>query len=123
MSSAGATARVWNTVSIPASRASTGLLNTTGVPSTRIVPASGVSAPGVQRRTALVGFDDVALADVLDPPVTVVAQDVAQIGALAAKILFRRIDGDPSDVQTHIVPVSLIPRGSGEIRPAAGQRE
>jgi LacI family transcriptional regulator len=70
---------------------------------------------GVQHRTALVGFDDVALADILDPPVTVVAQDVVQIGALAAKILFRRIDGDTSDVQTHIVPVSLIPRGSGEI--------
>jgi LacI family transcriptional regulator len=72
-------------------------------------------AGGVQHRTALVGFDDVPLADILDPPVTVIAQDVARIGTLAAKILFRRIDGDSSDVQTRIVPVSLIPRGSGEI--------
>ena len=77
-------------------------------------------AGGVQHRTALVGFDDVPLADMLDPPVTVVAQDVVQIGTLAARILFRRIDGDSSDVQTHIVPVSLIPRGSGEIPAAAG---
>jgi LacI family transcriptional regulator len=77
-------------------------------------------AGGVQHRMALVGFDDVALADMLDPPVTVVAQDVVQIGALAAKILFRRIDGDTSDVQTHIVPVTLIPRGSGEIPAPAG---
>ena len=75
-------------------------------------------ASGVQHRTALVGFDDVPLADMLDPPVTVVAQDVARIGTLAARILFRRIDGDSSAVQTHIVPVSLVPRGSGEI-PAA----
>jgi LacI family transcriptional regulator len=72
-------------------------------------------ACGVQHRTALVGFDDVPLADMLDPPVTVVAQDVVKIGALAARILFRRIDGDTSDVQAHVVPVSLVPRGSGEI--------
>jgi LacI family transcriptional regulator len=76
-------------------------------------------ADGVQHRTALVGFDDVTLGDILDPPVTVVAQDVVRIGTLAATILFRRIDGDTSDVQTHIVPVSLIPRGSGEIRAPA----
>jgi len=54
-------------------------------------------AIGVQHRTALVGFDDVPLADMLDPPVTVVAQDVAAIGTLAAQILFRRIDGDVSE--------------------------
>ena len=77
-------------------------------------------AVGVQHRTALVGFDDVPLADILDPPVTVVAQDVVQIGTLAATILFRRIDGDTSAVQTHVVPVSLIPRGSGEIPAPAG---
>lgn len=72
-------------------------------------------ACGAQHRTALVGFDDVPLADMLDPPVTVVAQDVVKIGTLAARILFRRMDGDSSDVQAHVVPVSLIPRGSGEI--------
>lgn len=72
-------------------------------------------ACGAHHRTALVSFDDVPLADMLDPPVTVVAQDVVKVGALAAQILFRRIDGDTSAVQAHIVPVRLIPRGSGEI--------
>ena len=72
-------------------------------------------AYGAQHRTALVSFDDMPLADLLDPPVTVVAQDVAAIGTLAAQILFRRIDGDTSEVQSHIVPTRLIQRGSGEI--------
>jgi LacI family transcriptional regulator len=72
-------------------------------------------ACGAQHRVALAGFDDVPLADLLDPPVTVVAQDVLAIGTLAAQILFRRIDGDISDVQAHIVPTRLIERGSGEI--------
>jgi LacI family transcriptional regulator len=74
-------------------------------------------ARGAQHRTAMVGFDDLALADLLDPPVTVVAQDVVGIGALAAQILFRRIDGDTSEVRSHVVPARLIPRGSGEIPP------
>jgi LacI family transcriptional regulator len=74
-------------------------------------------ASGVQHRMAMVGFDDVPLADMLDPPVTVVAQDVAAIGTLAAQILFRRIDGDASEPRAHIVPTHLIPRGSGEIPP------
>jgi LacI family transcriptional regulator len=72
-------------------------------------------ACGAQRRIAMVGFDDLPLADMLDPPVSVVAQDVLAIGTLAAQILFGRIDGDTAPPQTHIVPTQLIPRGSGEI--------
>ena len=75
-------------------------------------------ACGAQHRTAVVGFDDLPLADMLDPPVTVVAQDAAAIWTLAAQILFRRIDGDTSQPQAHIVPTRLIQRGSGEIPPA-----
>jgi LacI family transcriptional regulator len=77
-------------------------------------------ARGAQHRTAMVGFDDVPLADMLDPPVTVVAQDVAAIGTLAAQILFRRIDGDTSQAQAYIVPTRLIMRGSGEIPGPSG---
>ena len=72
---------------------------------------------GLERRIALLGFDDVALADVLDPAVSVVAQDPQALGRSAADLLFRRLDGDASPSVHHIVPVTLIPRGSGEIRP------
>lgn len=74
-------------------------------------------AARAQHTTALVGFDDLPLADLLDPPVTVVAQDAHAIGTLAARILFTRIDGDTTPPRTHIVPTTLIPRGSGEIPP------
>ena len=72
---------------------------------------------GRQHEVALVGFDDFLLADVLDPPVTVVAQDPQLIGQLAAEQLFRRSDGDTSPFTTQVVPTRLIPRGSGEIPP------
>lgn len=72
---------------------------------------------GLQDSVALVGFDDFPLADMLRPGITVIAQDIEAMGRLAAEILFRRLDGDPSPSKTHIVPGHLIARGSGEIPP------
>jgi len=69
---------------------------------------------------ALVGFDDFPLAQLLDPGVTVLAQQPAQIGRIAAELLFARLAGDRSPADVHIIPSRLIPRGSGEIpAPAA----
>jgi LacI family transcriptional regulator len=72
---------------------------------------------GLERRIALIGFDDVALADVLDPAISVVAQDPQALGRSAADLLFRRLDGDASPSVHDVVPVKLIARGSGEIGP------
>ena len=41
---------------------------------------------GRHRTVALVGFDDFPLADLLDPPVTVVAQDPARMGRTAGYV-------------------------------------
>nr|WP_026851640.1 LacI family DNA-binding transcriptional regulator [Glaciibacter superstes] len=68
-------------------------------------------------RIALVGFDDIALADLLDPAITVVAQNPQRIGALAAERVLAKLDGDTTADQTYVVPTTLIVRGSGEIRP------
>jgi len=73
---------------------------------------------GLQRRVALVGFDDFLLANLLDPPVSVVAQDAAALGRTAAELLFARLDGDRSPPRNVVVSTRLIPRGSGEIPPA-----
>jgi LacI family transcriptional regulator len=72
---------------------------------------------GLQRDIALVGFDEVPLADLLEPGLTVVAQNVLEIGRCAAEQLFRRLDGDRSPTSRQVVPTRLIPRGSGEIAP------
>jgi LacI family transcriptional regulator len=72
---------------------------------------------GLQHQVALVGFDDFALADLLDPAVTVVAHDPAELGRTAAELLFRRLDGYASPSQHIVCPFALIPRGSGEIPP------
>ena len=72
---------------------------------------------GRHRTTALVGFDDMALAELLDPGVTVVAQDTNAMGALAAELLFRRIDGDERPTERCVLATRIVTRGSGELRP------
>ena len=72
---------------------------------------------GLHRSVALIGFDDILLADLLEPGITVVAQDPAGIGRTAAQVLFRRLDGDRSPSEQHIVLTTMIIRGSGEILP------
>ncbi|MER7334365.1 MULTISPECIES: LacI family DNA-binding transcriptional regulator [unclassified Micromonospora] len=76
---------------------------------------------GLQHDVALVGFDDFPLADLLQPAVTVVAQDPSEMGRVAASLIFRRLDGEQWPPTTHLVASRLIPRGSGEISgPLAG---
>jgi LacI family transcriptional regulator len=71
----------------------------------------------LHRRVALIGFDDILLADLLEPGITVIAQDAAAIGRTAAEVLFRRLDGDRSPSEHHVVLTRMITRGSGEIPP------
>ncbi|WP_235485154.1 LacI family DNA-binding transcriptional regulator [Streptomyces roseoverticillatus] len=68
------------------------------------------------RAVALVGFDDLELADLLSPAVTVVAQDAARLGRTAAEQLFRRLDGADEPPRRVVLPTRLIVRGSGELR-------
>ncbi|XVV13241.1 substrate-binding domain-containing protein [Actinoplanes sp. CA-131856] len=67
------------------------------------------------RSVALVGFDDFPMADLLDPAVTVIAQDPARMGRTAAAALFERIEGHTGPPREIRIPTTLIPRGSGEI--------
>ncbi|MFJ9819672.1 LacI family DNA-binding transcriptional regulator [Streptomyces sp. NPDC101151] len=70
------------------------------------------------RPVALVGFDDIELADLLQPGVTVVAQDAAALGRTAAERLFRQLDGTLVAPERIELPTRLITRGSGELPPA-----
>ncbi len=71
----------------------------------------------LHRRIALIGFDDILLADLLEPGITVIAQDPAAMGRTAAQVLFRRLDGDRSPSEHLVILTRMITRGSGEIAP------
>lgn len=74
---------------------------------------------GAQHRVALIGFDDFPLANLLSPRVSVIAQDPAEMGRVAADLLFKRLDGDSSAPRRVLLPTTAIARGSGEISPPA----
>ena len=59
---------------------------------------------------ALVGFDDFSAADLLDPPVTVVAQDPLALGRRAAQLLFGRLDGHTGSARRVVIPTRLVVR-------------
>jgi LacI family transcriptional regulator len=73
--------------------------------------------PQAASRLPIVGFDDIPLADLVRPALTVVAQDTATIGRTAVELLSARIADPSRPVQTAVVPVSLKMRGSGELPP------
>jgi LacI family transcriptional regulator len=70
---------------------------------------------GLQDSVALVGFDDVVLADVVRPGLTVVTQDPQGLGRAAAKLLFSRLDGFDGPSQEIVLAPKLLGRGSGEL--------
>jgi len=67
-----------------------------------------------RKDVAVVAFDDVPLAEALEPALTVVAQNPEEIGRTAAATALSRLDGDHSRARTTTVPTRLIVRGSGE---------
>ncbi|BDZ40209.1 LacI family transcriptional regulator [Microbacterium suwonense] len=66
---------------------------------------------------ALVGFDDFDLAELMNPPVTTIAQDPWAIGDAAAGLLFDRIAGLAGPERRITLGTRLIVRGSGELPP------
>jgi LacI family transcriptional regulator len=68
-------------------------------------------------RVALIGFDDLELAEIVAAPLTVLAHNPAQMGVEAVQLLWRRLDGVAGPAERVVLPTRLIPRGSGEVSP------
>jgi LacI family transcriptional regulator len=81
-------------------------------------------ARGLERSVALIGFDDFELADLLQPSVTVVAQDAAAMGKLSAEILLSRIGSAGTDFEPsqQVVPTRLIVRESADVTLVAARQ-
>jgi LacI family transcriptional regulator len=70
---------------------------------------------GLQQRVALIGFDDFLLADMMTPPISVIAQNPTAMGKAAAELLFARLDDNSLPPRQIIIATELLARGSGEI--------
>lgn len=61
---------------------------------------------------SVVGFDDIRYAEVLDPPLTTVAQPTEEIGEHTMRRLCRAMAGGDIGAEPEIVPHELVVRGS-----------
>ena len=71
--------------------------------------ARGIRLP---EEMSFVGFDDLPTAELLDPPLTVIAQPSRRLGAQAAELLLRRIAEPDAPLREVVLAPSLILRGS-----------
>ncbi|MFE7761416.1 LacI family DNA-binding transcriptional regulator [Streptomyces sp. NPDC057438] len=78
-----------------------------GAGALRVLRRAGRAVPG---DVAVVGFDDLAVAGIADPPLTTVHQPIAALGRETARMLVALIDGqDPTPL---ILPTHLVVRSS-----------
>lgn len=77
---------------------------------------------GMTQRVALIGFDEFELADLLDPAVAVVDQDIYEIGRTAANLVVDRLRGVRRGQGEHFrIPTRLVLRASADIPPGGGR--
>ncbi|CAM2161084.1 LacI family DNA-binding transcriptional regulator [Paraburkholderia tropica] len=61
---------------------------------------------------AVVGFDDIALAAQIDPPLTTIAQPMRELGETAARLLLKRLADPRASVPGVLLPHRLVVRRS-----------
>jgi LacI family transcriptional regulator len=75
------------------------------------------------RDMAVAGFDDIALARHLTPPLTTVHVDAYHLGERALQRLLRRDAGEPAPGRSHeVLPTWLVVRASCGATPSGGRR-
>jgi LacI family transcriptional regulator len=70
---------------------------------------AGLRVPG---DLAVVGFDDIQLASLLDPPLTTIRQDKVGLGRAAARALVEQIENPETTPAALTLPVELVVRAS-----------
>jgi LacI family transcriptional regulator len=74
------------------------------------IRAAGDAGLNVPADVSVIGFDDIQLADHMNPPLTTVRQDKAGLGVAAGTALVRLIEGEATP--STVLPVELVRRGS-----------
>ncbi|MEV0783143.1 LacI family DNA-binding transcriptional regulator [Streptomyces sp. NPDC050423] len=75
----------------------------------RALRAAGRSVPG---DIAVVGFDDIPMAEHTEPPLTTVRQPTRQMGETAARMLLSHLGGTPVPDAPLVLPTELVVRHS-----------
>jgi LacI family transcriptional regulator len=69
----------------------------------------------LSKKIALVGFDDLPFADLVEPGITLVTQDIQKMAEVGAHLLFERIKGKTIKAELYEIDTIFTQRGSGEL--------
>ena len=69
----------------------------------------------IPEEVGVVGFDNIQAANLVEPPLSTVAQNFYAMGRVAAELLMEKIKSPVKPTKEHILPVELIQRGSTKI--------
>ena len=61
---------------------------------------------------AVIGFDNLPVAQATEPPLTTVQQPFFEMGAESAQILVRKLEGDRRTTERRTLPTELVVRAS-----------
>ncbi|MFT4214767.1 MAG: LacI family DNA-binding transcriptional regulator [Microbacterium sp.] len=75
----------------------------------RALRSAGLTMP---RDISVIGFDDSSWASVMEPPLTMIAQPMIELGRAAARHAFARIGGDDGDAIVETLATALVARSS-----------
>ncbi len=81
---------------------------------------AGLSLPDDQ---AVVGFDDIELAQFTAPRLATVRQSFREVGTTATQLVLRKLRGESLDERTHLVPTTFVARESCGCHEGVSQRE
>lgn len=70
---------------------------------------AGISVP---EDVAVMGFDDLPLAQHTRPPLTTVRQPIREMGQTAIRMLLRLIEGKPLEARRVVLDTEIVVRGS-----------
>lgn len=75
----------------------------------------------VPRDLSVMAYDDLPLADYLDPPLTTIAMPLVQLGAAAVDALMAQLQGHPAnDVMIAVAPSVIVRKSTAVLQAAAG---
>ncbi len=96
------------------------LKNSTTIDTFEILQKQKISVP---KKVALLGYDDFQLAGTVRPSISVIQQPIAEMGHLAAELLFERLlaakDGGGAEPRHVLLKTTFIPRSSCGCHPDA----
>ena len=65
---------------------------------------------GIPNEVSIVGFDDIAMAELFHPSLTTIRQNVKEAAEVMVNQLVRQFEGKPT--QSTVIDIELIPRNS-----------